>query len=427
VDIAHLIDNATPERVVVVGSLPPIGRDLDLLVRPAAASALAGLLAANGFHVQGRVWARFTGCRAEVVELIPVADYDLDPEPLGRLFAEARPIDGLASQLRPAPHHRLLLIARRVATEGRLDVKRRSEAGSADDEAWRKARETAAAWRAERALSELERALHGRPPRSWPLRAVAARARRYRHGAVIALSGLDGSGKSTQAEGLERALSALGYPVVTIWTSLTAHPSLSRVAAPLRALLGHQREPSSNQQGPPAAGEDHDRLTRLRETTPWLHLAWVSVVATIHACWQARALRPHVLRGQIVICDRYTLDSLVHLRYRYGARRRYRLQLVLIRMLSPRPSRAYLLDVSPETARARNQEYTPEQTALRARLYREEYPGLGVTWLDGERSREELCEQVALEVWSALRMERDAARPALLRTLLAVYRRVRRR
>jgi thymidylate kinase len=247
---------------------------------------------------------------------------------------------------------------------------------------------------------------------------------------VIALSGLDGSGKSTQAEALEQALNALGYPVVKIWTSVTAHPSLGLLAAPARALLGHKRRAQPTglqpglQPGAPAAGEDDDRLTRLRESRRWLHLSWVSVVATIHAWWQARALRPHLLRGRVVICDRYTLDSLVHLRYRYGAQHRYRLQLALIRLLSPRPTRAYLLDVSPETAYARNQEYTREQTKLRARLYREDYPALGVTRLDGERSREELCEQVALEVWSELRTERDTGRPALLRALHAVYRRV---
>ncbi|MGH2831332.1 MAG: dTMP kinase, partial [Solirubrobacteraceae bacterium] len=217
-------------------------------------------------------------------------------------------------------------------------------------------------------------------------------------------------GKSTQAQGLEEALSALGYPVVPIWTSLSAHPWLARVAAPIRVLMGSRGgQPRETGQRPPA-GEDADGLTNLRETKPLLQVAWVSFVALMNAWWQARAVRPHLLRGRIVICDRYTLDSFVHLRYRYGTKDRHRLQRGLIRFLSPTPLRAFLLDVPPETAYARNQEYTLEQTVLRARLYSEEYANLAVSPLDGERSRDELCEQLALEVWSALVDQRNRSR-----------------
>ena len=51
-DTVELIDRATPEPVLVIGSLPPGGRDLDLLVHPAAERALAEALRANGFHAQ---------------------------------------------------------------------------------------------------------------------------------------------------------------------------------------------------------------------------------------------------------------------------------------------------------------------------------------------------------------------------------------
>ncbi|HEY1457648.1 MAG TPA: hypothetical protein VGF15_03935 [Solirubrobacteraceae bacterium] len=426
-DSAELIDAIAPEPVLVIGSLPPAGRDIDLLVSPAAASKLAQALSANGFCVHGSVWARFADGAAHIVELIPAANFDLGPDQLDQLYAQARPIDGRSSLLRPAPHHQLLLAARRAAKEAGIGAKRRVSVNEAGAQDWLRARETAPMWRAETALGELEQAFRGEPPRSWRWHTIAARGKRYRRGAVIALSGLDGSGKSTQAEALEQALTALGYPVVRIWTSLSAHPSLARVAAPARAVFDRRSRQSTGEQERPAAGEDHDRLTRLRESRPLLHLAWVSFVATMNAWWQARAVRPHLLRGRVVICDRYTLDSLVHLRYRYGSRSRYRLQLALIRLLSPRPLRAYLLDVSPQTAYTRNQEYTPEQVELRARLYREEYPALGVERLDGERPREQLREQLALDVWSALRSERDAGGRALLQRLLAILHRGRRR
>jgi len=417
-DAATRIDAATPEPVLVIGSLPPTGRDLDLLVRPAAAAALAGLLGDNDFHHRrAHVWVRFAGGSAEIVELIPTDGLQLDDDQIERLFAEAQPIAGFASLLRPAAHHRLLLGARRVAGEARLDAKRRRAATEPDDDAWRLARELAPAWRAEKALTELGQALSDARPRSWRLRSTAARVDRYRRGAVIAISGLDGSGKSTQVEHLVETLTKLGYPTVSVWTSLVAHPSLSKVAAPLRALLGPRRHPEGVEELWPPAGEDDDPVTLLRERRPGLQMAWVTFVAAMNAWWQLRAVRPHLLRGRIVICDRYMLDSLVHMRYRYGSERRYRLQLAIIRLLSPKPLRSYLLDIRPETARTRNREYTLAQIELRASLYREEYEALGSKRLDGERPRDDLSAQIAFEVWSALCAERDDARPLAARML----------
>lgn len=405
-DTATLIDKATPEHVLVIGSLPPKGRDLDLLVRPLAETALTSVLAAGGFHRRGHTWARFSDCEANVVELIPARSLELQPEQLDQLYAQARPIEDLTSVVGPAPHHRLLLTARRVAAEATLRSKQRALAAEADEATWREACELAPAWGWAEELAELRRALDGSPPTYWRPRSLLIRATGYKPGALIALSGLDGSGKSTQAEGLVRSLSTLGYPTVAVWTTLGGNRMLDRLAAPVRVLLG----PSAQQEGSerPPAGEDEDRLTRLRERWPWLHAAWVNFVAAMNAWWHVRATRPHLIRGRIVVCDRYVLDSIVQMRYRYGASRHYRMQLGLIRLLSPKPLRAYLLEVSPDTVHTRNGEYTHSQIELRAHLYREEYARLGVIRLDGERSREELCAQLALEVWGAL-AERDSA------------------
>jgi hypothetical protein len=52
----------------------------------------------------------------------------------------------------------------------------------------------------------------------------------------------------------------------------------------------------------------------------------------------------------VAALHRYDLDLKVPLRYRYGEGLGFAFQLALVRMLTPRPPRAYLLDVAPQTA-----------------------------------------------------------------------------
>jgi hypothetical protein len=93
----------------------------------------------------------------------------------------------------------------------------------------------------------------------------------------------------------------------------------------------------------------------------------------------------------------------VHLRYRYGEARRFRVQALLVRLLSPRAVCSFFLDVPAQTALARKAEqYDFDQLSGQVRLYREEHERLGIRRLDGERPRDELCAEIAAEVWLAL-------------------------
>jgi thymidylate kinase len=113
----------------------------------------------------------------------------------------------------------------------------------------------------------------------------------------------------------------------------------------------------------------------------------------------------------VVICDRYILDSKVQLRYDYGESRRFAFQMWLIRLLSPKADRSFLLDVSPETASARKADYDLSENARRARLYAEESSRLGVRRVDAERPRCEVCAELAADVWSALEKRESRAVP----------------
>ncbi|MFL5827104.1 MAG: hypothetical protein ACJ76V_11330 [Thermoleophilaceae bacterium] len=378
---AELLDGLLEEPALVIGSPPPHGHDIDLLVRPEQERALRSMLAGAGFARQEvapfrgydegfRIWARFSGCDADAVDEIPIGNLELPRQEEERLFAEARSIPGFARLVRPAPHHVLLILAhnlldpgdagRPLASGRRARVRRALEE---EPDAWERTRELAPAWSSTQRLARLragfdlaETAAADRlqstlaapvPGLRARLRAVRAYRRAWLHGRVIGFSGPDGAERSAQAEGLRRALEALDIPA-----------RLERTPSP-----------------------------RAHRSIPLLAHASAAVAALTHAGVLRRAVLPGLRAGEVVVCDRYTLDASVLVRSHFGERRRFRLQTALMHLLTPRPRRAYLID-SP---------------GPKAALYREHCRLLRVHPLDGTRARDDLCAEVALDVWQAVR------------------------
>jgi thymidylate kinase len=344
----------------------------------------------------------------------------LDPGALDDLYADALPIEGYEHLVRPAPHHQLLILARRVAgADGRLDEKRRRRvdaALAADPRAWQGARAAASGWHSGELLDALERvhADGSAMPRSVRLRAMGpsgavGRLRdRHRRGFVVSLSGLDGAGKSTQAEALRDALEALDLDAEIVWSSLIAQGSLGWLAKPVKKVIGLVRPSAKVGDGPDetwsetAPTHKPDAGTMLRRQSKLITAIWTTLACISIGWWQLRQTRPRIRRGTVVICDRYTLDTKVHLRYEYGDRP-FRFQVGLVKLMSPRPRRAFLVEVSAETAHARKGEYELHQVQRRAELYREEADRMGVERIDGERPREDICAEIGRSVWLATR------------------------
>jgi thymidylate kinase len=405
VDTVALVDSHAGQGVLVFGSLPPSGRDLDLLVRPSQEAELASALAENGFKERGRRWARFRDCTADVVELIPASEWKLPEGEEDALFADALPLEGAEHVTLPAPHHVLLIMARKLHTEGApLDGRRRARVEDAlaiDDGAFAEAHRRADLWGAGRALAALEESWRrGGRPRRRDLRAITRRPRR---GALVTFSGLDGSGKSSQARALCDILDRLGFDTVVEWSSLSQHPVILHA---LTSFAGWALRRRGRVEQATSAGSERDAATKaLRTRSRFVSFAWSVLVALANAYEQSRAVNRHLWRGRVVICDRYTLDSKVHLRYAYGDSRSYGVEVALIRRLSPRPDASYFLDISAETATGRKPDYGLVDNARRAALYREESGTFGTKRLDGERPAAEVCAAVAEQVWALLSSE----------------------
>jgi dTMP kinase len=377
---AHeIVDRALRGPAVVVGSLPPGGRDLDLLLRdPADTARVEAALRAAGFTPHGEEWLRFAHRTAELVQLVGAEELGLGPRALDSLFAGAVVLDGARRVARPSPAHTVLLLARQTAIAGELPPKRvrRLQAALAEEPAaWDRASEEAGAWDGRAELETLAQLARRAPdqvaqPRSRllpsgvraRLGAARDRARGRRRGAVVALSGLDGSGKSTQAAALAEALERLGHAVAVEWTRVGGERTWTRVPG------------------------------RMRATALTLDHVWLR--------W--RRLSGFLARDYVVVSDRYTLDAIVALRGLVGDHRRAPVRRAVLRRLTRRPAAAFLLDVTPETAWERKGEQGTVPLRRQRELYLAEHRGLGVERLDGERPADELAAHIAWRVWQAL-------------------------
>lgn len=391
-------DAAAPSPVLVFGSLPGVGRDLDLLVRDDDLAAIRAALADEGFRNRDDEWARFRECTVDAIDLVPASAWGLPARELGDLFAHALPIEGLERLVRPAPPHALLVLARLTGRAGALPEKRRRrvEAALAEEPAaWQLARDLAPAWRLEAELEHLEQASRGES-------SARPRLPRPHRPRVVALSGIDGSGKSSQARLLGEALERLGYEAAVEWTPFGQNAWLDRIGGPVKRLLSRSRcflaaEPEHE------TGLERTPGTALRERSAAVNQLWSTVVAFANALSQLQTIARHTRRGRIVVYDRYALDSTVQLRFRYGTSGRFSAQRSLIGLLAPKPIAAFYLEIPPETSLDRKDDrWTLADLEAQARLYREEYERRGAVRLDGLRPRDELAAEIGEAVWRAL-------------------------
>lgn len=204
------------------------------------------------------------------------------------------------------------------------------------------------------------------------------------NGVFITLEGTEGAGKTTQVRLLAEWLESMGLAVVT-----TREPGAGKIGAQIRqVLLNPENEGLSPQ-------------------------AEALLMAADRAQHTAELLRPALLAGKIVLCDRY-IDS--HIAYQgYGRG----LSVEWLRELNERateglyPDMTLLLDLSPEIGLARANERGAADRMEQEKLdfHRRIYDGYKeLTAADTERVRvidaaaaeAEVQEAIRCEVWALL-------------------------
>ena len=427
-ECAQLVDRSCTDRVLVHGSMPGLGRDLDLLARPESEASIRDALLHSGFVAEGLRLVRFRRGSAEQVELFPSGHWNLPLDEIAAVFAQAVPIAGFANLARPSPAHTLLILARRVVEgSGRLDDKRRGYiewAVDADPDAWQKAADRAEVWQGGRALELLERLgghgfvsvaqraqiiderlrRTGRPSFQAHLETARVLVPRRPKPVVVAISGLDGSGKSTQARMLVNTLERIGVPSAMEWAKLGQDRRLWVIRRSGKRLLSMVlRLPAAPEE---VSNQRHDAARERREASSFLSNAWASVTVISNLRTLRHQVRRYKGHAQVLVYDRYTLDSSVHLRWRYGAHGSVATGLNwYLRRFAPKPICSYLLRVPPEVAHARKYEDAIGELQMHASLYDDALAGQfqgSVKALDGTRPIHDLAAQIAQEVWTEL-------------------------
>jgi dTMP kinase len=186
----------------------------------------------------------------------------------------------------------------------------------------------------------------------------------------VTFEGLDGSGKTTQAERLAETLRAEGRDVVAT------------------------REP-----GGTPLGEEVRKLLLGVEMSPW---AEATLFAAARAELVERVIAPALAAGRDVICDRYIDSSLAYqgLARGLGAERIFDLNLTATGGLLP--DRTFLVLVDPEVAAKRSAagDRIEREGADFHRKVDEAYRSLAtmypdrITTVDGDRPADEIAEEI---------------------------------
>lgn len=217
---------------------------------------------------------------------------------------------------------------------------------------------------------------------------------------MIVLSGLDGSGKSTQAAVLARELADRGIRSRAVWNRW--EPTVS--APFIRLAKKHLARRENTAQGDYRSFTDakRRRMQSRWKREIWQIMVWGEYAFQVH--W--RTLRRRI--GGIVICDRYVYDTLIDIAINFSVAPGDLPALTGHPLLSlfPKPALVIFIDIDPETGASRKSDGTPAAyLADRRAYYRELARIMNAPLVDGGAS----AEAVAKTIWQLTDAWRSSA------------------
>lgn len=215
------------------------------------------------------------------------------------------------------------------------------------------------------------------------------RGGRKRNARLIAISGVDCSGKTTQISLLMSKLRDKGEKPTYFWSRVGYTPLFNALRTLLRRIAGEARLPKGD-------SPKRDRfLARPGTRRLWLWVAFADMMLQT-----ALHLRLLLLKGHTIVCDRYLDDSESDLIINFGASVARLPGWRLVRAMAPTPDVSILLDLPFEEALRRsilkNEPFPdPEERRLRRSfLYQTMRQRNHHTVLDARKGIDEIAAEI---------------------------------
>jgi len=222
---------------------------------------------------------------------------------------------------------------------------------------------------------------------------------------LITFSGVDGCGKTTQARALQAAFETCLLRADYTWSRGGSARWIAILNRWVKRLTGAAQVAA--EQGDETSVEARVRARKEQLRSPWKRWAWSWLtVGELLARYTWRVTLP-LLRGRVVICDRYVDDALADWSGYFGEEAvEKRLAARVLRALTPRPRFSFWLDVPTQVARSRSPDGLPADLldAQSATYSRWADPGVSaqaLQRLDGTQGWEEISDRVVYEVLGA--------------------------
>lgn len=216
---------------------------------------------------------------------------------------------------------------------------------------------------------------------------------------LLVFNGVDGSGKSYQANLLVERLRKAGYPAVSVWgggKATLAQPMIRLgklvMKGPRKRDLGKAADAETRARYDEYVGSTQKMLKR-----PALRSFFRSMFLFDHALEVYARIVPRLLMGQIVVCDRYIYDSMIRVALMSGTTPEEFGKTMALPFYAkvPQPAHWFFLDVPPDVAFARKDDIL-DVAFLQRRIpfYDVAIERLGMQVIDGTQAPEVIAETV---------------------------------